>query len=41
MAALALFLDAWTEGAGLNRNFEQPQLVIHPSARGKKVTEEE
>ena len=41
VAALALFLDAWTEGAGLNRTFEHPQLVIHPSARGKKVTEEE
>ena len=41
VAALALFLDAWTEGAGLNRAFEHPQLVIHPSARGKKVTEEE
>ncbi len=41
VAALALFLDAWTEGAGLNRTFDAPKLVIHPSARGKKVTEEE
>ena len=41
VAALALFLDAWTEGAGLERTFDAPKLVIHPSARGKNVTEEE
>jgi tRNA (cytidine56-2'-O)-methyltransferase len=41
VAALALFLDAWTEGAGLDRKFDAPKLVIHPSSRGKDVTEEE
>ena len=41
VAALALFLDAWTEGAGLDRTFDAPKLVIHPSSRGKDVTEEE
>ncbi|DAC07953.1 MAG TPA: tRNA (cytidine(56)-2'-O)-methyltransferase [Candidatus Poseidoniaceae archaeon] len=41
VAALALFLDAWTDGAGLDRTFDAPKLVIHPSARGKNVTEEE
>ncbi len=41
VAALALFLDAWTGGAGLERNFASPRLRIHPSARGKHVDEEE
>jgi tRNA (cytidine56-2'-O)-methyltransferase len=41
VAALALFLDAWTNGAGLERTFEAPRLRIHPSARGKHVDEEE
>ena len=28
VAALALFLDSWTDGEGFNREFSEPQLVI-------------
>ncbi len=37
VAALALFLDNWTDGEGLNREFSKPQLIISPSKSGKNV----
>ena len=37
VAALALFLDNWTDGKGLNREFSKPQLIISPSKSGKNV----
>lgn len=39
VAALALFLDCWTDGEGFNREFSEPQLVISPSKSGKDVKE--
>lgn len=39
VAALALFLDSWTDGEGFNREFSEPQLVISPSKSGKDVKE--
>lgn len=39
VAALALFLDNWTDGEGFNREFSEPQLVIAPSKSGKDVKE--
>lgn len=39
VAALALFLDSWTDGEGFNREFSEPQLVIAPSKSGKDVKE--
>ena len=39
VAALALFLDSWTDGEGFNREFSDPQLVISPSKSGKDVKE--
>ena len=39
VAALALFLDSWTDGEGLNREFSEPQLIISPSKTGKDVKE--
>ena len=39
VAALALFLDSWTEGEGFNREFSEPQLIISPSKSGKNVKE--
>ena len=39
VAALALFLDCWTDGEGFNRKFSEPQLVISPSKSGKDVKE--
>ena len=39
VAALALFLDTWTEGHGFNRKFTEPQLIISPSKSGKDVKE--
>jgi len=39
VAALALFLDSWTNGEGFNREFSEPQLVISPSKSGKDVKE--
>ena len=39
VAALALFLDSWTDGEGFNREFFEPQLVISPSKSGKDVKE--
>ena len=39
VAALALFLDSWTDGEGFNREFSEPQLVISPSKSGKNVQE--
>lgn len=39
VAALALFLDCWTEGAGFEREYANPQLVISPSKSGKDVKE--
>jgi len=39
VAALALFLDSWTDGEGFNREFSEPQLIISPSKSGKDVKE--
>ena len=39
VAALALFLDSWTDGEGFNREFSEPQLIISPSKTGKNVKE--
>ena len=39
VAALALFLDSWTEGEGFNRQYSDPQLIISPSKTGKDVHE--
>tara|TARA_B100001250_G_C19743292_1_gene764064 strand:+ start:733 stop:1302 length:570 start_codon:yes stop_codon:yes gene_type:complete len=39
VAALALFLDAWTEGEGFDRNFADPKLIISPSKTGKDIKE--
>ena len=39
VAALALFLNSWTDGEGFNREFSEPQLVISPSKSGKDVKE--
>ena len=39
VAALALFLDSWTDGEGFNREFSEPQLIISPSKTGKDVKE--
>ncbi len=39
VAALALFLDSWTDGEGFNREYSEPQLVISPSKSGKDVKE--
>ena len=39
VAALALFLDCWTEGAGFERQYQNPQLIISPSKSGKDVKE--
>lgn len=40
VAALAVFLDRWSGGDGLRREFPGP-LRIHPSPRGKVVIESE
>ncbi|MDG1549209.1 MAG: hypothetical protein P8Q94_04065 [Candidatus Poseidoniaceae archaeon] len=39
VAALALFLDALTDGEGFNQEFPNAKLVIHPSKSGKDVKE--
>ena len=39
VAALALFLDNWTDGEGFNREFSEPKLIISPSKTGKNVKE--
>ena len=39
VAALALFLEAWSGEGGTERHFPDAQLVIHPSATGKSVTD--
>lgn len=39
VAALAVFMDRLLEGKGLERDFDG-KLQIHPSRRGKKVTEQ-
>ena len=39
VAALALFLEAWSGEGGTEQHFPDAQLVIHPSATGKSVTD--
>jgi tRNA (cytidine56-2'-O)-methyltransferase len=41
VAALALFLDALTEGDGFNQEFPNAKLIINPSKSGKDVKEVE
>ena len=39
VAALALFLDALTDGEGFDQEFPNAKLIIHPSKSGKDVKE--
>ena len=39
VAALALFMEAWFGEGGTEQHFPDAQLIIHPSATGKSVTD--
>ena len=39
VAALALFMESWFGEGGTEQHFPNAQLVIHPSATGKSVTD--
>ena len=39
VAALALFLEAWNGPSASEKLLEDGELIIHPSAKGKDVTD--
>ena len=39
VAALALFMESWFGEGGTEQHLPNPQLIIHPSATGKSVTD--